>query len=426
MGVPWPARATNVSMEGIVVMTDNVSTALRQPEYAMFPTEEYVARVEKARKLMDERGVDALLLTAKENVVYFAGIRTIGWTSKHRPMGVVIPRDSSKPMVMIIPESLFDVAYHTSWVDEIRPWGGWRRPDAAPDPLVALQNACKELGVASGTIALELGYGMRVGMSQDDFADMRGKLSDAKLVDASNLLWDLRMIKSPLEIASLRKACDATNKAFERGFAAVKPGMTERELAGIIMSEISLETNEPPGFLMVRSGTLKYGMINVTPFEKPMQPGDLVVVDVGANYNYYWSDFMRMISIGEPTAEQRRFFAAELASQQAGVDAIRPGVPLHEIFDASYQSLMDSGMREHVPGLERVGHGVGLDPHEPPSIGKGANVLAQPNMMLTVEPIFWDKPDHVVGNFALEDQVLVTETGHEVFSTFPKDLYIVG
>jgi len=279
--------------------------------------------------------------------------------------------------------------------------------------------------VDRGKIGLELGYGQRIAMSQEDYDDLRKRLSGATFVDAGPLLWDLRMIKSPLEIEALKKACDATSKAFRRGFSSIRPGMTERELAGIIMAELALETWDLPGFLMVRSGEMKYGMVNVSPFEKPMLPGELVVVDVGANYNYYWSDFMRMASIGKPSAEQRRFFEAEMASQQAGVDVIKPGIKLHEIFDACYQSLMDHDMIEHVPGLERVGHGLGLDVHEPPSIAKGSNVIVQPNMVLTVEPIFWDKPDHVVGNFALEDVLVVTETGHEIISTFPKELFIV-
>jgi Xaa-Pro aminopeptidase len=397
----------------------------RQPEHALFPTEEFMTRVEKARTEMDKKGIDALLLTSKENVVYFSGIRTIGWGSKHRPMGIVLPRASHKPVISIVPETLFEVSYHSSWIDEVRPWGGWRRKDAAPDPLTAFLDACKELGVEKGLIGFELGYGQRVAMSQEDFDTLKAGLPDATIVDAGPLLWDLRMIKSQFEIEALRKVCDATTKGFERGFSSITAGMTERELAGIIMSELALQTNELPGFLMVRSGKSKYGMVNVDPFEKTMEPGDLVVVDVGANYKYYWSDFMRMACIGEPSSEQRRFFEAEISSQQAGVDVIQPGIELHEIFDACYQVLLDHGMKEHVPGLERVGHGVGLDVHEPPSIAKGSNVIAQPGMILTVEPIFWDKPNHEIGNFALEDVVLVTETGHEVLSTFPKDLYIV-
>lgn len=397
----------------------------RQPEYAMFPTDEYLARVSKAQKLMDERGIDALLLTAKENVIYFSGIRTIGWNSKHRPMGVVVPRNPDKPVMLIIPENLFEVAYYSSWIDELRPWGGWRRDDAVPDPLTAFRNACQAVGAGQGTIGLELGYGQRIAMSQADYDSLRGQLGGAQFVDAGPLLWDLRMIKSDREIEMLRKACDATTKAFERGFGALRPGMTERELGAVVMAELALETQELPGFVMVRSGQMKYGMVNVAPFEKPMNPGELVVLDVGANYNYYWSDFMRMASIGEPSPEQRRFFDADLASQKAGVAVIKPGIKLHEIFDACYDVLMEHDMKEHVPGLERVGHGLGLDVHEPPSIAKGSDVIVQPNMVLTVEPIFWDKPDHVIGNFAIEDIVLVTETGHEILSTFPKELYIV-
>jgi len=391
----------------------------------MFPTEEYQNRVAKARQLMEARGIDALLLTAKENVIYFSGIRTIGWNSKHRPMGIVLPRDASKPLVQILPENLVEVSFHSSWIDELRPWGGWRIQNADPDPLTAFYEACKTLGVDKGTIGLELGYGQRIAMSQDDYTALTGKLDGAHFVDAGPLLWDLRMVKSPLEVEMLRKACDATTRAFERGFGEMRAGMTERELGAIIMSELALQTQELPGFIMVRSGQMKYGMVNVAPFEKPLEKGDLVVVDVGANYNYYWSDFMRMGSIGEPNAEQQRFFAAELAAQTAGVDVIKPGIKLHEIFDACYETLMEHDMLEHIPGLERVGHGLGLDVHEPPSIAKGSEVIVQQNMVLTVEPIYWDRPDHVVGNFAIEDIVLVTENGHEILSTFPKDLYIV-
>ncbi len=398
---------------------------VRQPEYALFPTEEFLERVNKARLKMDEQGIDALLLTSKENVIYFSGIRTIGWGSKHRPMGIVLPKSSDKPILSIIPETLNDVSYHSSWIDELRLWGGWRMKDAVADPITGFFDACKELGVEKGVLGLELGYGQRVSMSQEDYNDLLSRLSDATIVDAGPLLWDLRMIKSHLEVEALRKACDATSKGFEKGFGAMRAGITERELASIILSELALQTDEVPGFLMVRSGELKYGMVNVEPFEKTLNPGDLVVVDVGAKYKYYWSDFMRMGSIGEPSAEQHRFFEANIASQQAGVDVIRPGIKLHEIFDTCYEVLLEHGMQEHVPGLERVGHGVGLDVHEPPSIAKGSDVVVQPNMVLTVEPIFWDRPDHKIGNFALEDVVLVTEDGHEVLSTFPKELYIV-
>jgi Xaa-Pro dipeptidase len=397
----------------------------RQPPFALFPTEEYLSRVSRARARMEAVGIDALILTAKENGVYFSGLRTTAWNSKHRPTAVIVPRDDSLPVVSVVSENIYNVATGTSWIDDVRAWGGWKRKDAATDPIVAIVAACKDLGVWGGTLGLELGYGQRLGMSQEDFGKLTAGLGESKIVDVGPVMWHLRQIKSTLEIECIRKACDATTKAFERGFAAIKPGMTERELGAILVSEMALQTGEMPGFINIRSGPSKYGMMNVLPFEKPFDPGDLIVADLGANYKYYWSDYMRMACLGAPTAQQRHMFDVDRASMQAGVDAIKLGVPLGEIFDASYKVLIDGGLGEHVGQLERVGHGVGLDIHEPPSIAKGSKLLAEPGMVLTVEPIFWDLPDAKIGNFAMEEVVLVTDTGHEVLSTFSNDLYVL-
>ncbi len=393
------------------------------PEFSPFPVSEYEARVTKARRLMEESGIDALVLTSKENVVYFAGIQTIGWDSKHRPLIVVVPRDPSSPVHMVLAESLYYVARESSWVDELRPWGGWME-GASEDPIAGAFRVLQDLGLASGTLGLELGYGQRMGMSQEDYCKLVEGLPEAKLVDGSELIWELRMIKSPLEIEALRKACAATTSAFEKGFSALRPGMREKELAGIMFAEMARHTDERPGFMMVRSGPRKYRMANVLAFDKPMTPGELVVVDSGAVYKDYWADFMRMSSIGEPTKEQRRFFDATLESQQAGVDKLAPGVTAHDIFSACNDVLVAHGLADYVT-FERLGHGVGLDMHEPPSMARGSELVIQPGMVLTVEPVFWDRPDGKVGNFALEDVVVVTEEGHEVLSLFPKDLHIV-
>ena len=398
----------------------------RQPQFAMFPTEEYLSRVDKARAKMGEQGIDVIILTAKENALYFSGILTTAWNSKHRTTAIIVPRAKEKPVISVISENIIDVSFHTSWIDEVRPWGGWRHKDAAPDPITGIVDACRELGVIGGTIGLELGYGQRIGMSQEDFDKLKVGLSNTKFVDVGVVMWDLRMIKSPREIEAIRKACDATRKGFERGFSAIKPGMTERDLAGIIIAEMALETGELPGFINIRSGPIKYGMMNVLPFNKPFEAGDLIVTDLGANYKNYWSDFMRMACIGEPTAEQLRFFNAQRSSMLAGVNSVKPGVKLHEIFNACYEVLLEHDMEQHVGRLERVGHGIGLDIHEPPSIAKGSEIVIQTNMVLTVEPIFWDQPDHKIGNFAMEEVLLVTENGHEVLSKFSNELHIIG
>jgi Xaa-Pro dipeptidase len=400
--------------------------SIRQPQFALFPTEEYLSRVQRAREKMEALGIDALILTGKENGVYFSSLRTTAWNSKHRPTVVIVPREENRPVISIISENIYNVATETSWIDDVRTWGGWRRKDSVSDPISGIQEACRDLGILNGTIGLELGYGQRVGMSQDDFAKMRDCLSEAKIVDVGPVMWALREIKSDREVEAIRVACDATTRAFERGFASIKPGMTERELGAILIAEMALHTGEMPGFINIRSGPSKYGMMNVLPFEKEFEQGDLIVADLGANFKYYWSDYMRMAALGEPTEQQRRFFDFDRASMMAGVDIIRPGITLGDIFDACYKVLIDGGLEEHVGSLERVGHGVGLDIHEPPSIARGSKVVVQPNMVLTVEPIFWDQPDAKIGNFAMEEVVRVTETGHEILSTFSNDLYVIA
>jgi Xaa-Pro aminopeptidase len=395
----------------------------RQPRFADFPREEYAGRVHRARALMAESGLDALVVTGKENVIYYTGLMTIGWISKHRPLGAIIARDHDAPL-MIIPENLLSVSEESSWIDEVRPWGGVKIPGAPTDPLDAFVAGMRELKLTRGRIGMELGYGQRIGMPQADVDAFRAALPDAQLVDASPVLWKQRMIKSPLEIEAIRRACAATSRAFEVGFSQIREGMTERELAGIMLRELA-STNYPPGFIMVRSGVEKYRMINVEPFDKPMRRGEIIVVDAGATYRYYWSDYMRMACIGEPTADQRRFFEAELASQSAGVAAIRPGAQAGAVFQACQDMIDRHGLSEHA-ALERIGHGVGLDVHEPPSLAKGSATVIEEGMVLTVEPIFWDQPHGRIGNFALEDVLVVTKTGHEILSTFPKQLHIVG
>ena len=323
-----------------------------------------------SKRELEARDLDAIVVTAKENVVYFSGLETVGWDSKHRPLACILPREGQPALV--IPESLAFVAEATSWVEDVRLWGGFKRKGVPTDPVVAIVEALKALGVGSSKVGLELGYGTRIAMSQADFLQLTGLLPDAEFVDNAEAVWALRMIKSPAEIDIMREVCDHTCEAFRVGFEAMRGGMTERELAGIIFAEMASRTNFRPGFIGIRSGRLKYTMMNVPPFDKPLEPGDLVVVDGGAIVRDYWCDMMRMASIGEPTVEQQRFFDVDLAAQKAGMEAVRPGAAVSEPCKAALDVIVDAGLGEHAPSLERVGHGLGLDVHEPPSLGLAA------------------------------------------------------
>lgn len=393
------------------------------PHYAVFPVAEYRSRHGSVSERMRERGIDALVVTSKENVTYFSGLQTIEWISKHRPMGLIVPVAPQLP-VLVIPETLVAVARATSWVENIRPWGGVRIEGAPADPVTALQLTVQELGLERATIGFEHGYGQFLRMPKAQYDDLVSRLPSMKVVDGADAIWRTRAIKSDLEAEALRRVCAATDRAFEEGFAALHEGMSEREIAGLMFARMARETGEQPEFMMVRSGKDKYGMSNVPPFDKKLERGDLVVVDAGARYKNYVSDFMRMACIGEPTKEQRHMFDADLESQIAGVNAVKPGATTGDVFNACYDVLVKRGLSEHAR-IARVGHGIGLEVHEWPSVDKGGDVPLEPGMVITVEPIFSDRPNAQIGNFALEDLVLVTKIGHEVLSKYPKELRIV-
>lgn len=396
---------------------------MASPRFAPFPKDEYDSRTRKAQALMEKRGFDALLLTSKENVVYFTGLQTIGWDSKHRPLGAIVPKDGDPTLV--IPESLAVVAQETCWLDDVRLWGGIRQAGAPKDAVAGICKAMRDLGCDGGTVGMELGYGQRIGMSQLDFDELRSALLGLRPADASDLLWELRMVKSPREIEVMRELCLATCEAYRRTFESARENMTERELAGVLFAEMSRLTGYRPGFIGIRSGPVKYPMVNVPPFDKPIQRGDIVLVDAGATYRDYWSDTMRMMCVGEPTAEQRRFFEAEYEAVTAGVAAMQPGATADDVCRACLDALKRKGFGPQVMALERVGHGLGLDMHEPPSMALNSPKVLEPGMVLTCEPIFSDTPDYKIGNFGLEEIVLITQTGHEVLTPFPKDLWIV-
>jgi Xaa-Pro aminopeptidase len=104
--------------------------------------------------------------------------------------------------------------------------------------------------------------------------------------------------------------------------------------------------------------------------------------------------------------------------------AVKPGALVSEPCQAALDVIREEGLGEHVPSLERVGHGLGLEVHEPPSLGLGGTTVIEPGMVLTVEPIFSDLPNFSIGNFAMEQILLVTETGTELLTPFTDELWI--
>ena len=270
-------------------------------EFAEFEVAEYEGRWSRARAAMAEAGIDALLITSESNYRYLSGHVTPFWVSKSRPMFMLLPLHSEP--ILFVTNSQVPTVQATSPVADVRAWEGFVGPG-----IDLLEGALNELGLAAGRIGAELGEEQRLGLPYADFVDLQDRLPRSAFVDAAEALWGLRIIKSPAEIAYLRRSAAIASVAYRELFAGVRPGMTEQDVFAAFVASTIRQGAERPGYVPVHSGAGHYHRISMGPTGRVLAPGDLLWLDGGCVYRGYWSDFARMVAIGQPTiAQQDRY-----------------------------------------------------------------------------------------------------------------------
>ncbi len=371
-----------------------------------FAAAEYRQRYERLQAALGTLDADALLVTSEANFNYFTGyIAAHPWVSFSRNLIAILPREGDP--LLIVPASLEGQAREQSWIEEIRTYD-----TIGAAPVATMAAAFHELGLAAGRIGTELGYEQRLGISPLDYQRLQDALPAATFVDAAPAIWSLRMRKSPAEIAALREACRVTDVALAQLFADLKPGMTERDMArrlGVLLLEAGADRI---GWIMMSSGAGHYHRTFGIPRDRVVEAGEMVWFDVSAIVDGYGADFDRAAVRGGPTPEQQRLQAIAHEATQAGIAAIQPGAPVAGVVEAVNASLRAAGLE---PPTGRIGHGLGLLSTEPPDISLADPTILAPGMVITVEPalIF----EH--GIYQVEQNVAVTETGHEVLSHAP-------
>ncbi len=383
-------------------------------KYLEFPIEEMNRRIANARKLMTEEGMSGMMVTAAANHFYFTGFRKLAnWATFTRSVFVFIPLE--KDPVLYVQDFAGPEARARSSVRDVRTFS-----EVMGGPVKGIVEILKELGMDKGNVGCELGYEQRMDMAYNDFEAVKAQLPDAAFVDASPLLWKLRMVKLPAEIACMRKSNDIASRTFDRIYNEVCEGMTEKEVARKFVSILAEEGSELPGFVIVISGPGNYDRISARPSEKKLEKGDLVWIDAGANYNGYWTDFCRAGVVGGPTNEQNRLQNLITDITWKGCKAVRPGMPVGDLYDVCAKEFVAGGLPWSFE-CGRAGHGVGLQLTEPPSIARIDSTILQPGMVITLEPGYVNE----LGCFDVEENILVTETGGEVLSTAKRELHTI-
>jgi Xaa-Pro aminopeptidase len=228
----------------------------------------------------------------------------------------------------------------------------------------------------------------------------------------------LRMRKSPAEIETIRAAVAINSEAFEQGIRAITPNMTESGLAAEIEYRMRHLGADKPSFETIVAAGERSALPHASPGSSPLG-GGLVLIDMGATLRGYSSDMTRMLFLGRPGRRVKELYKAVLEAQLAAIDAVRPGVSAGSVDRAARRVLAKHGLDKAF--LHSTGHGLGLEIHEPPRLGKREKTLLETGMAITIEPGAYIEG---FGGVRIEDTVVVTASGCEILTPTPKALRV--
>ena len=377
---------------------------------------DYNKRLKAVQERMTATSIDLLFLPYSANLDYVTGIHreeqnfgntmypgdwmTGAWIAVDRAPIVTLPR--------------MQADFHGSAVGfDVRVL-----PDAG-DPLAMVRAVFTALGIGHGaTVAIE------DRARAETVLHLQSLISNLQFRSASDIMRPLRLIKDADELDILRKAGVITEAAYEATLARIKPGMTTLDLITETDFQLKKHGSFAPSFQ-----TSFYNMGRNFPFKfdnkdevmlLPLDAPVLISFDFGSVLDGYCYDFGRSVFFGEPDADYRKVYGLVIASQAAGIVALKTGNTCEQTDAAARQVIEDAGYGHAF--RHRLGHGIGMDVHEPPFLTKGNTTVLQPGMCFTVEPSIF--VPHQFGA-RVEDIVVVGDAGGEALTTRFKDLHII-
>jgi Xaa-Pro aminopeptidase len=377
-------------------MASEVGTA--QSGQDLYPA----GRLAQAAEAAAKAGLGALLLTPGPDLRYLTGYDT---HPSERLTCLAVPAHG--PAFLVVPRLEFASA-------QASPAGGmdleiviW---DETDDPFGVIGQRLP--GLSSAGLAEQM-WAMMV-------LRFRDALPGTGLALAGAALRDLRMRKTPAEVAALREAGAAIDRVHERVPGWLRPGRTEREVAADIAGEIVAQGHARVDFVIVGSGP-NAAKPHHEPGDRVLSAGDAVVVDIGGTMpSGYCSDCTRTYAIGAPPAELAGYYQVLKDAQEGACARVRAGVSAESVDAAARDAITAAGYGEYF--THRTGHGIGLEVHEDPYIVAGNTEPLEPGMAFSVEPGIYPGPHGA----RIEDIVVCTAAGYERLNNVSRDLVVVG
>lgn len=376
-----------------------------EPPARGFAESEYAARTRKAQSAMAEQGLAGLLLMSEPEVRYFTGFHTLFWQSPTRPWFVFLPPEG-KP-VAVIPE-IGAALMRQTWVEDIRTWSA---PAPEDDGISLLTELLSPLARDGARLGILKGHETTLRMPLGDWERLLAGLPGLQLADAARLVQRLRMVKSPAEIKKLAHICRIGSETFAQvpEFAAAGQPL-EETFRAFRRAALALGADDVP-YLVGGAGPGGYDSVIAPPSRRPLQRGDVLMLDTGTTWDGYFCDFDRNFAIGRAEDGARRAYDLLWRATEAGLAAAQPGQSCAGLYRAM-QAVVCEGQGAG-GGIGRLGHGLGMQLTEQPSLADFEDTLLEENMVLTLEPSLSYGSGHVMVH---EENIVVRADGAELLS----------
>jgi len=361
---------------------------------------DFRARQKKLREHLATTRFDALLISHLPNIQYLCGFTGSA--------GLLLVEEAGSVFFT-------DVRYDTQAHEEVK----------AAKVVIARKALFTGLGEFLGS-RRKRARGWAIGIEAEHFTIAEKKRltqvrpSGITLKDAASIVERARMVKDADELTRIRAAVTLGAKLFDRALEVLRPGIKETEVAGEMEYAARQGGAQEMSFPTIVASGARSALPHGRASDRPVAPGGFVVCDFGVILAGYCSDQTRTVWVGSVPEDARRAYEAVRESQQAAIDAVRPGIPVGAVDEAARKVLRKAGLGRYF--THSTGHGVGLEIHEAPRVANGQREILQTGMVITIEPGVYFPGKWGV---RIEDMVAVTAAGCEVLTPTSKDFLAV-
>jgi len=379
--------------------------------------------MDRARKIMEQKNLQALIASSPENIAYSSDlVRTFCPCVPASQLHVILPLEKGIEPAIIVPKVQLDYYFCChSWIKDVKSYGDFyifkpERSETLGDqerefadlldnvksvgtPIEALAQALDERGLSNKRIGLD---DRTLCISR--YREIEKKLGDAEIVPAGETFREVRMVKTSEEVERLQRAADINDKAMEATLEEVRVGMTGKQIWDVYDAVVTKEGGKSD-YVEIRSGpfaTPTFPMIS----DRALREGDILRIDSDVTYKDYFSDEARTLVLGKPTEKLRKYHAAMVEGYEKASETIKPGTRASTIFDVAVKTTRAAG----IPHLKRhaCGHALGIECYDPPLISATNDTELEENMVINVEISYYELG---FGTLHVEDAFLVVKGG---------------